>query len=520
MKLSKEYEVSQGRPCDITFADSVSIWNKIISGVTSNNDGINGPMIIDQPEINYLPEIICDTVYDGVINFNVSPMYILLQIIGAMCCAARGYFHVHNGMFKQIANIFLIQCARSGYGKSHINDFYKNTILSYECDYNESIKHIIERERVERDALKERIKKLKKKSPNPSNKDKYEAYIEELMALQAKIDEMKTTELVMFADNVSPAGLLQLLSAQNERIAIMTPEFGILKKLINANSNSDLCDKLIRAFNGDSIKSDLATQDPIYLKNPIISICIATQPYILKSFLMNEMISKSGMGARLLVHISDDRNIGFRRYKDATPDAHVNDNYSNKIKEILDRVQKGGQKFETLHLDSESKKLCREIRNDIESQLQDEKPLHEVQEWGAKACMHITSIAAFVHLFENSYSDTISINSFRAGLNITDWLAKNFISFKRYTNPENTKEIAKSICEKLIHKSIHAFSERDVQRFFSDIKIEIIRPAISLLEMHGAITMQQTYRNGPGRPSKLYVVNNIAINSIQYRLSR
>lgn len=74
MKLSKEYEVSQGRPCDITFADSVSIWNKIISGVTSNNDGINGPMIIDQPEINYLPEIICDTVYDGVINFNVSPI--------------------------------------------------------------------------------------------------------------------------------------------------------------------------------------------------------------------------------------------------------------------------------------------------------------------------------------------------------------------------------------------------------------------------------------------------------------
>jgi hypothetical protein len=499
----------------ITFNDSVSIWNKIISEVPFDNDGINGPFIIDQPNIEYLPKILCEGVYDGVINFHVSPMFILLNMVSAMNCAARGYFHVENGQYPQIANIFLISCAKPGYGKSHITDNYKHPAIDYEYNYNESIKHIIERERVERDALNERMKKMKKKAPNPDDSIKYEKYIKELISTQSKIDQMNTKELVIFADNTSAAGLIRLLASQNERIAIMEPEFGILKKLINAKSSSDLSESLIRAFNGDSIKSDLVTQDPINLENPTVAIGVSTQLYILKNFFMNEMINKTGMGGRILIHIADDRNIGFRQYNELKPKKIVYEMYCKKITKVLDRVHKSGKKYETLYFDDEAKTLFKKLRSDIEGQLQKGRCMHKIQEWGAKSCMHLTSMAAFVHLFEDTDSNVISIKTFRAALKIVDWLALNFISFYEYMNPSNAKQIALSICDKLIEKSATSFTEREVQRFFDGIAIDLIRQALSLLEMHGAIYQKPTYRNGPGRPSKLYNVNPLIIGSVK-----
>lgn len=494
---------SNGTDYKISFNEVISEWENSIPVNSNGFDGINAPRSVQAPIIENIPSIITNLCRYASKYFAVSPMYILVQMLGAMNCAARGFFHVDNGMYISPANLFIIQSAQSGYGKSPANKLFTRPHDEFEIDYNEKIRPFVEEELLNKKIIMNRIKYLESRSSKISKNNTLEKYKSEIKEKQNELKSMNSKYIQMFADDTTIPALIKILSEQNERIAIMSGELGILRKLINAENNSDYVDKLLRLFNGEPIHFNRKTEEPVILKNPIASICNSTQPSTLKDLIKNEMITESGLRSRFLIHIADERNVGHRIKSKSSQMNFELMKYKNIITNILHKIQNSRSKNEILHLTPEAKRVFQRQTMLFEQDLQEDRYFFDIPEWGKKANSHLTSIAAFLHLYDDyTQKNQISAETIETAAILVYWFADNIKSFFKYAYPEKSKILARTIAQKIVEKNIYRFSTRDIQRLFSNIAINDIIDALQELYQHYGIDKAVEHeKRGPGRPA-------------------
>lgn len=501
---------SQGTTSHISFREVIYEWEYSVQMYPSNHDGINAPKSVPAPEIKNAPMIITNLCRYASKLFAVSPMYIFVQMLGAMNCATRGFYWVNNGSYISPANLFIIQSALSGYGKSPANKFFIKPHEEFQNDYNNKIKPFVEDELINKKFISNRIKFLESKSSKTSKISTLEKYKLEIIEKQNKLKTMTSKYIQLFADDTTIPALIKILSEQNERISIMNGELGILRKLISAGNNSDYVDKLLRFFNGEPIHFNRKTEEPIVLNNPIVSICNSTQPSTLKDLIKNEMIVESGLNSRFLIHIADERNVGHRIKTRPNQLDFEYMKYSNIIKKILENIQNSRKTKEILSLTPAAERLFHIQTIQFEQELQEGGYFWDIPEWGKKANAHLISIAAFLHLYEDyTQQNRISEETIETAAILVYWFADNMKSFYQYTHPEKSKILAYTIAQKILEKNIYSFSTRDVQRLFSNISInEIIEALHELYNYRGINKINEHERRGPGRPpSQCYLAN-------------
>jgi hypothetical protein len=508
---------SQSTTSHASFREVIYEWENSVQMYSSNQDGINAPKSVPAPEIENFPTIISNLCRYASKLFAVSPMYIFVQMLGAMNCATRGYYWVNNGRYISPANLFIIQSALSGYGKSPANKFSINPHEEFQHDYNNKIRPLVEDELINKKFILNRIKYLESKSSKTSKINILEKYKSEIIENQNKLKTMNSKYIQLFADDTTIPALIKILSEQNERIAIMSGELGILRKLINAGNNSDYVDKLLRFFNGEPIHFNRKTEEPILLKSPIVSICNSTQPSTLKDLIKNEMIVESGLKSRFLIHIADERNVGNRIKTKPHQLNFEYMKYSNIIKIILEKVHNSRNTREVLNLTPAAEKIFQLQTIQFEHELQEGGYFWDIPEWGKKANAHLISIATFLHLYENyNLQKNITEETIRTATILVYWFADNMKSFYRYAYPEKSKILACTIAQKILEKNIYRFSTRDMQRLFSNISINEINEALhELYNYRGIDKINEHERRGPGRPaSQCYNANFLILQNI------
>jgi len=424
-------------------------------------------------------------------------------MLGAMNCATRGFFKVFNGSFYTTANAYIIQAADPGYGKSHTTDFGKNPIQSFADHYNESIRDLLKNEARQRNKLHEKIKKLEKKISRCKDEFYEKAFLTEITKLERDAEKFQTKELVIFADDITIRSLIEVLADQNERIAIMNSEIGILRHLITAKNNSNYFDKILRLFNGDSITFDRSEKIRYTLNNPILSLYTATQIEPTRDLFINQHLHEIGCISRMWITIGDDRNIGYRTFENTEGVLNAQWYYQSVIHNVLDRIQRSKDKYELLHFDTDAEKAFKETRYEIERELQQGRSLNPILGWSKKLCNHISTLAAFIHLYEYpTENNTISHNTLINAIDISRWLSSNMISLTDFAFPEKSKDFFITIGKKIYDKNFTSFTPRDIARLFSNVNTEDVKHGIYTLMSHGAIYAHpdQT-KNGPGRPS-------------------
>lgn len=508
----------------ITFQDSLNIWQHIIQKCINTNDGINKPTIIEQPNLTYLPQIINQYTYYHTKNSNVSPMYTIVQMLGAMNCTTRGYFLVNNGSFSIPANAFIVQAADPGYGKSHLNKPFKDTIIKFQNEYNESIKNDLAREKYEKKRISLKINEIDKKLLKCTDNYEYENHIREIAELYQQKDNLRTYELEIFADDITIPALMKLMHNQRGRIAIMNSELGALRHLTTANSNSNYCEKFLRLFNGDDVRFTRKTGEKIIMDNPILALYIATQIEPLRDLLSNLYVISSGMSSRILLSIADDRNIGFRNFENIESYPDIQNSYNSLIHKILHRIQTSKTQNETLFFDIIAQQEFIEIRHSIEKDIRPGGEFSPISEWAKKLCNHISTISAFLHLHKHPVGNsTISHKTLKTAVIIAYWLAQNMLSFNNFAFPTKSKDFPFIIGKKIYDKKLSFFTPRDITRLFSNVNTGDVKFALSTLINYGGISIiQEKQKNGPGRPSgETYSTNFIILynilNSYYYR---
>lgn len=504
----------------IKFIDSVNTWNKQINYDNNTNDGINKPSIIEQPLLESIPKIISQCAYQHAICSNLPPMYTYMLMAGAMNCATRGYFKVFNGQYEIPANTFIVQTADSGLGKSPTTKLFKSPIISFQNDYNDSIKSDLEIEEYEKNRIELRIRAIMKKDAKNTNQHKHEKYINQIKELKREAAQFRLRKLEIFADDITMPALFELMYMQNERIATMNAELGIIRSLTNAKSSSNYCEKFLRMFNRDSIKFD-RRGETIILENPIIAIYIATQAESLVGILSNPYIIESGGSSRILVTITDNRNIGFRNFDNNHSFTNTENEYNSIIHKILHRIQSSNMRNETLTFDYHAQQEFIAIKHDIEKELRPGTELSSISEWARKFGNHISTIAAIQHLYAfPTENNIIAHNTLKTAKTVTYWLAQNMISFNNYAFPNRSKNLPFIIAKKIYDNNATSFTPRDIQRLFNNININEIQHRISSLLDYNVIyqsTRQSIQKQG--RPAgQLYITDRTNLRALLDRL--
>lgn len=200
-------------------------------------------------------------------------------------------------------------------------------------------------------------------------------------------------------DDVTPQALIQQLSENDERMALLSTEGGLFDNL-NAKhyGNQAKLDVFLRAFTGDRMVIDRKNAQKIVLNDPTLTMCIFVQPSVLQS--IPERYTGQGFMGRFLYVLPQSKR-GNRSIDIKSVPADLFELYRELIHHIM--------KFEPttpleLTLTKEALNKFQVFRSLFETKLQDGEELsHDfLRSWSERVPGQIVRIASLLHVSEQA----------------------------------------------------------------------------------------------------------------------
>ena len=216
----------------------------------------------------------------SVVSFIASKHYVIL---------------VRDGWYEP-SNIFTIIAAESGERKSAVMSKVVRPLLQYESQWNKEHEGEILRSRIEHKNMEKALAELKKKSL--LDETSQAAYDEALRSFE-KHKELHNKQLV--ADDVTVEKAVTIMKQNNEKLMIVSSENSFLSTALGRYSNQPNIDILLKGYSVEMVSVDRQTRESDHLDHASLTICIATQPYVVKELYANELFIRRGLLARFLL---------------------------------------------------------------------------------------------------------------------------------------------------------------------------------------------------------------------------
>ena len=153
----------------------------------------------------------------------------------------------------------------------------------------------------------------------------------ELAEIRENIELLeKKKPLRTIIDDATPEVLAELLN-EHSSLLMLSDEAGIFKNFMGRYSNGiPNLDLLLKSWGGDKYQKDRCNGCAISLVNPLLSICVCGQPFILNELISSEPCIASGTTARLL-YVFPKSKIGERKYETPPVDEKLLDEYGRIV---------------------------------------------------------------------------------------------------------------------------------------------------------------------------------------------
>jgi hypothetical protein len=122
--------------------------------------------------------------------------------------------------------------------------------------------------------------------------------IEEINELEIK----KRKPIFLVGGDITQEKLVELLSINNEKLSIVTPEGSELFSYFRGRYNSNSIDIFLKAWEGTEYTKYRLSGDDCRLNNPLLTLCLFTQPIELK--ILNEFVGR-GLAERFLISVPE-----------------------------------------------------------------------------------------------------------------------------------------------------------------------------------------------------------------------
>jgi hypothetical protein len=296
-------------------------------------------------------------------------------------------------------NIFVCAIADPGERKSCTIRLMTNPVYEYqktkEIEMQDEIKKAYNKYKID----EQRLIHLQKQAAKADNEIERRKLQTEAFELNKIITENPVPKSpVYIADDITSEAIGVVMADNNERLSVISTEggiFGIMAGRYNERGGANF-DIYLKGHAGDPWSSHRIGREVKTMLSPTLTMCLTVQPDVINEIGKNKQFRGRGLLARFLYSLNKSQ-AGLRtRQKKCVPET-VLTQYNNHIKALMNIPLE----LKPLKLTPEAQDLWDEFYNDIEVDMQTDKPMEALKDWGSKLSGAVARIAGLLHFAEH-----------------------------------------------------------------------------------------------------------------------
>ena len=382
-----------------------------------------------------------------------------------------------------------------------MNEYEKewNKIHASEIDFSKSQKSILER----------RLKALE----DQASKGKVEM-ADVRKASEELTDFREIKPMRLYGDDVTTEKLVIMISENNGKAAIFSPEGGIFDLLKGMYTRYVNIDVFLKGYSGDPIRVDRIGRESETIYNPVLTIMLMAQPSVLAGVMENGNFRGRGLTARFLYCVPES-NVGKRKYRSKPIPPETYAAYADCINNILSDEPEDAPIVITLSPEADA--LIEAFSEELEPKLKTEYA--DIADWAGKIVGSTARIAALLCRSERRIcrefmtvteplivSGGTMANAVRIGRYFIEHAKAAFSLLGADESIRNCKYVLSAIAK----AELAECSRRDIMRLCRALKTkDAVQPVIDQLAEYGYLAEKRPDKAaGRGRTqSGVYLVN-------------
>jgi len=352
------------------------------------------------------------------------------------------------------------------------------------------------------------IEKLRKQA---ASKSEPTALIEEIARREADLLEIPAIPRYWTQD-ITPERLGVLMAENSGRMAVLSDEGGIFEILAgrysgNAAPNLDL---FLQGHSGSPVRVDRRSREAVLINSPSLTLVLTPQPDVLRSLSEHKAFRGRGLLARFLFALPPSP-VGSRKHETIPIAAYTRDAYDCCITALLGLPAASESIPFTLRFSRGAHAMWKDFQRSVEVQMAEDRPLHEIQDWGSKLPGAVARLAGGIHCSlhaGNSIPGEIDDEIAEVSIGLGGKLISNALSAFRIMQKPEKIEHAEKLLGWIVRNGQPEFHLRDMFRSHQSRfgEMAAMMPAVGLLQDHAYIRPKDRERK-LGRPPDVFEVN-------------
>jgi hypothetical protein len=281
---------------------------------------------------------------------------------------------------------------------------------------------------------------------------------------------------------------------------------------------------VLAGYSGDTIRVDRQNREPILVRDPAITICLAIQYDVLKSLKRDKSFRGRGLLARFC-YCQPRSMIGERSIHTVQIPETVSARYSEVVTRLLQH-QTVSSGTRILELAPGALTLLNGFRADVEYRLRkDGGDLSPIADWGSKLPGMAVRIAAIIHAFglpDDPFGQPIGPDAMEAGVRVGEYLIDHAKAAFQCMGSDPEMDMARRIAAWLSESSTRMITRREIFcQFQSGIgTVEGMERPLEILVRHGYLRPVMETVKGRGRPSKRFEINPATLKTCMQNMQK
>ncbi|MFF4288684.1 YfjI family protein [Streptomyces sp. NPDC001633] len=336
--------------------------------------------------------------------------------------------------------------------------------------------------------------------------DKREELTAEAVALAQQAEEIKVPgKPQLVADDVTPENLATLLTEQDGRISVLSPEGGIFDIIAGRYSGAPNMEIFLKGHAGDMVRVNRQGRDAQHIERPAVTMGLAVQPEVLESIGTIKGADGRGLLARFL-YAQPESLVGHRNLTpDLIPD-DVAQTYALRLGGLAMAMADWTDPA-VLTLTPEADAVMLAYQKVTESRIGKGGSLASIVKWASKRDGAVARIAGLLHLAthpEDGWARPIEAATLAAATDLGNYFTAHAQYVFDAMGADPAQDAAHNVLTHLRETRLSGFTKRELFRGLSRADFPAMAdldPALALLEEHGWLRAQpQPSRTGRGRP--------------------
>lgn len=437
----------------------------------------------------------------------------------AAACAKKIVIEIKPG-YREPVNIYAVVSLPSGSRKSTVFAELIAPLEDYEESEGKRTAGAIARALTARRIKESKLRRLQDRAAEPDDK-KRSKFIEEAELLAEELARTSPpAAMKVLADDCTPEKLAGLLSQNDGRIAVVSPEgdvFDLMGGRYSSNKKGNF-GVYLKGHSGDSIRVDRVGRPPEFVKAPAITVGLAVQPEVIRGLAAQPGFRGRGLLARFLFAMP--KSLLGRRVINAPPvHAGVKSDYHANVLALLnlplEKDGRGEANPYVLQLEPDASEALRNFEIWIEPQLSEFGPLGSISDWGGKLVGAVARIAALLHMVGSigcgsQWQAPITRVTMERAIDLGTHFIPNAKAAFAEMGADPVVEKSKKLLRWIAHADLDSFTQRDAHQALRGVfttPAELEAPLLILIG-RDFIRMRTQERKGPGRKgSPVFDVN-------------